>query len=83
VKTQVTAQATESGRDPGLLAWCTWGDLRAYAEGQRFKCLEFAAAWRARETPAAVRLAEYNEARAARLGAADRGAAAAAEGEGN
>ena len=54
----------------GLLARVSWADLLPYMREQRRACLDFAAAWRTRGTPMALRLAEYNETRAERLAAA-------------
>jgi hypothetical protein len=71
------------------LATATLAEMDALAERERAQCLRFAAWWRETETPFAIRAAEHNEARAARLAAilyrhAQREAATAArEGNGN
>jgi hypothetical protein len=62
--------AAHRGAGAGLLARVSWADLLPYMREQRQTCMDFAAAWRTRGTPVALRLAEYNETRAARLAAA-------------
>jgi hypothetical protein len=64
------SRTARRGTDTGLLACVSWADLLPYMREQRQTCLDYAAAWRARGTPVALRLADYNETRAAGLAAA-------------